>query len=40
MGSGTTGVAAKRLKRAFLGFEISPEFFKMADNRINPRKKK
>lgn len=34
-GSGTTGVVAKRLKRNFIGFEISPEYFEMAQNRIN-----
>ena len=33
-GSGTTGVIAKRLKRNFIGFEISPEYFEMAQNRI------
>lgn len=38
MGSGTTGVVAKRLKRSFLGFENSPEYFAMADKRINSRK--
>lgn len=37
MGSGTTGVVAKRLSRAFLGFEISPEYFKIASRRINAR---
>ncbi len=40
MGSGTTGVVAKRLNRAFLGFEVSPEYFSMANNRINPPAKK
>lgn len=35
MGSGTTGVVAKRLKRNFIGFEISPDYFEMAFNRIN-----
>lgn len=34
-GSGTTGVVAKRLKRNFIGFEISPEYFEIANNRIN-----
>ena len=38
MGSGTTGAVAKRLNRAFLGFEISPEYFKTASARINPKK--
>jgi len=35
MGSGTTGVVAKRLKRNFIGIEISPEYHEMAQNRIN-----
>jgi len=35
MGSGTTGVVAKRLKRNFIGFEISSEYFEIAQNRIN-----
>ena len=35
MGSGTTGAVAKRLKRTFLGFEISPQYFRMANKRIN-----
>ncbi len=34
-GSGTTGAVAKRLKRDFIGFEISPEYFEIAQNRIN-----
>ncbi len=34
-GSGTTGVIAKRLRRNFIGFEISPEYFNIAYNRIN-----
>ena len=33
-GSGTTGVVAKRLNRNFIGFEISSEYFEMAQNRI------
>ncbi len=33
-GSGTTGVVAKRLQRNFIGFEISPEYFNIAKNRI------
>ena len=35
MGSGTTGVAAKELGRNFIGIEISPEYFKIAERRIN-----
>jgi site-specific DNA-methyltransferase (adenine-specific) len=34
MGSGTTGVACQQLGRAFIGFEISPEYFKIAEKRI------
>ena len=35
MGSGTTGVACKKLGRNFIGIEISPEYFKIAERRIN-----
>ncbi len=35
MGSGTTGVACKKLNRNFIGIEISPEYFKIAEQRIN-----
>jgi len=35
MGSGTTGVACKELGRNFIGIEISPEYFKIAQQRIN-----
>lgn len=38
MGSGTTGVVAKKLKRNFIGFEISPEYYKIAEDRINGEK--
>jgi len=34
MGSGTTGVVAKRLNRKFIGFEIDPKYFEIAKNRI------
>ena len=34
LGSGTTAVAAKKLGRHFLGFEISPEYCKIANERI------
>jgi site-specific DNA-methyltransferase (adenine-specific) len=34
MGSGTTGVAAKRLNRCFTGVEIDPAHFKAASERI------
>lgn len=33
-GSGTTGVVARRLNRSFIGFEINPEYFEIAKNRI------
>lgn len=35
MGSGTTGVAAKKMKRNFIGFELDQHFFNIAENRIN-----
>ena len=34
MGSGTTGVAALKLGRRFIGVEISPDYFKVACERI------
>ena len=34
MGSGTTGVACQNLSRDFIGYEISPEYFKIAEKRI------
>ena len=34
MGSGTTGVVAKRLRRDFVGVEINPEYWQMATDRI------
>jgi site-specific DNA-methyltransferase (adenine-specific) len=34
MGSGTTGVAALKTNRKFLGFEIDREYFKIAENRL------
>jgi len=33
-GSGTTGVVAKRLRRSFIGVEINPDYWKMAQQRI------
>ena len=37
MGSGTTAVSAKNLQRNFIGIDISPEYCKMAINRLkNP----
>ena len=34
MGSGTTGVACKNLNRNFIGIELDPEYFKIAEKRI------
>lgn len=34
MGSGTTGVACKKLNRDFVGMEIDAEYFDIARNRI------
>lgn len=34
MGSGTTAVVAKKLGRKYIGIEVSPEYCKMAENRI------
>ena len=38
MGSGTTGVACKELNRNFIGFELNPEYFRIAEERINKTK--
>ena len=38
MGSGTTGVACVQLNRNFIGYEISPEYFKIAEKRIGEAK--
>jgi len=35
MGSGTTGVACKNLNRNFIGIELDPKYFKIAQKRIN-----
>jgi len=35
MGSGTTGVACKRLNRSFIGIELDKKFYKIAKNRVN-----
>ncbi len=35
MGTGTTGVACKNLNRNFIGIELDPEYFKIAEERIN-----
>ena len=34
MGSGTTGVACKNLKRNFIGIELDEDYFKIASERI------
>jgi len=34
MGSGTTALAAKKLDRAYIGIEISEEYIKLANERI------
>ena len=38
MGSGTTGAAAKRQGRMFIGIEMSPHFFRVAQDRIDNTK--
>jgi DNA modification methylase len=38
MGSGTTGIACKNLNRNFIGIELDPEYFKIAEKRINEEK--
>ena len=35
MGSGSTGVACKTLNRNFIGFELDPKIFKVAEERIS-----
>lgn len=37
MGSGTTGVACINTKRNFIGIELDPDYFKIAQQRIIPR---
>ena len=34
MGSGTTGVACKRLNRRFIGFELNKEYCDIAEKRL------
>lgn len=38
MGSGSTGVACKELKRDFIGIEIDTNYYNIAENRINKAK--
>ena len=40
MGSGTTAVVARRFGRNFLGFEINPQYVKMAKQRLAAEKKR
>ncbi len=35
MGSGSTGVACKQLKRNFIGYELDPDIFKVAEKRLD-----
>lgn len=35
LGSGSTGIAAVRLNRSFIGFELEKEYFEIAQSRIN-----
>ena len=35
MGSGTTGVACKKLNRNFIGIELDEKYFNIAKERIN-----
>lgn len=37
MGSGTTAIAAKLLRRRFIGFEINEKFVKVAQQRLNQK---
>lgn len=35
IGSGTTAVACKKLGRHYIGFEINPEYYQIAVDRVN-----
>lgn len=35
MGSGTTAVACKELSRQYIGFELNPKFYEIANDRLN-----
>lgn len=39
MGSGSTALAAKNLNRKYIGFEINPDFYNLANERLNKEKK-
>ena len=39
MGSGTTAVAAKKLGRDYIGIDLSPDYCKMAENRLKQTQK-
>lgn len=34
MGAGTTAIVADRYNRSYIGFEINPEYIKIAERRI------
>jgi len=34
MGAGTTAIVADRFNRSYIGFEINPEYIKIAERRI------
>jgi DNA modification methylase len=36
MGSGSTGVACKKMKRNFIGIELTDKYYEVAQKRINP----
>ena len=40
LGSGSTLIAAHGLRRPGIGFELSPEYFEMANARVNKRSNK
>lgn len=40
MGSGTTAVVAQALKRSYIGIEISPDYCKMAEERVERNREK
>lgn len=39
MGSGTTALVSKKLGRKFIGFEINPDYIKIANRRLNENEK-